>query len=86
LTQNGLFAKAADECAEGKRDAEIVRVYEKLAWGMWRDMGFYHLVGYSYIRSGTRMVFRFQLEKVLHSRVQGKLAFLAMHASLAPER
>lgn len=86
LSQNGLFAEAAEECAKGKRDAEIVRVYEKLAWGMWRDMGFYRLIGYSYTRSGIRMVFRFRLEKVQHSKIQGKLAFLSLHASLAPER
>jgi hypothetical protein len=86
LAQNGLFAEAAEEYTRGKRDAEIVRVYEKLAWGMWCDMGFYHLIGYSYIRAGSRKVFRFQLEKVRRSQVQGKLAFLSLHTSLAPER
>ena len=85
-TQNGLFAEAVDEFAEGKREAEYVRVYEKLAWGMWRDLGFYHLTHYSYIRSGSRMVFRFHLEKVHRSHVQGKSAFLSLHASMAPDR
>jgi len=85
LSQNGLFAEAAEAFADGKRDAEIVRVYEKLAWGMWRDMGFYRLVGYTYTRSGSRMVFRFRLERVQRSKVQGKLALLSLHASLVSE-
>lgn len=86
LTQNGLFAEAAEEYAAGKRDAEIVRVYEKRAWGMWNDMGFYRLIGHTYTRCGTRMVFRFQLENVQRSNVQGRLAFLSLHAALAPDR
>ena len=86
LTQNGLFAEAATGYAAGKRDAEIVRVYEKRAWGMWHDMGFYRLIGYTYTRSGSRMVFRFQLDKVQRSNVQGKLAFLSLHAAMTPDR
>ena len=86
LAQNGLFAEAAEEFAMGRRDAEIVRVYEKLAWGMWRDMGFFRLTGYSYKRSGSRMVFRFKLEKRPRSLAQGKLGILSLHTSSAPDR
>lgn len=69
LTQNGLFAEAAEQYAAGKRDAEPVQVYEKLDWGLWQNRGTYQLVGSSYVRSGTRMVFRFRLERLQVSDV-----------------
>jgi hypothetical protein len=64
LTQNGLFAEAAEAYMAGKRDAELVRVYEKHASGLWHTKGYFRLTGYSYIKSGARRVFRFRLEKM----------------------
>jgi hypothetical protein len=64
LSQNGLFAKAVDDYLAGTRQPEVVRVYEKLSFGMWRDKGFYRLTEYSYIPSGSRRVFRFRLERI----------------------
>ena len=63
FTQNGLFAKAVDDYKSGMRDAEIVRVYEKLFAGIWSEKGFFRLVDYKYIKIGPRKVFRFVLEE-----------------------
>jgi hypothetical protein len=63
LTQNGLFAQAAEEYKAGKRNAEIVRVYEKILPGVWSEKGFFRLVDYKFIKDGNRSVFRFILEE-----------------------
>jgi len=66
LTQNGKFAQAAKEFKRGIRDAEIVRVYEKMFDGVWTDKGFFKLIDYNYILDAAkkRKVFRFILEEV----------------------
>ena len=65
LTQNGLFAGAVDDYKNGKRVAEIVRVYEKLFAGVWSEKGFFKLIDYSYeADSSNRRVFRFVLEEI----------------------
>ena len=65
LTQNGLFAQAADDYRKGLRRAEIVRIYEKLFNGVWSERGFFRLIGYSLITDNSaRRVFRFVLEEV----------------------
>jgi hypothetical protein len=53
-TQNGRFAEAADEFKAGKREPELVRVYEKLFDGVSSEKGFFKLVDYRYARSGSR--------------------------------
>jgi hypothetical protein len=64
LTQNGLFASAADEFKQSKRDAEIVRVYEKIWAGIWSEKGFFKLINYKYLKDeNDRFVFRFILEE-----------------------
>jgi hypothetical protein len=63
LTQNGLFAQSIDEFKAGRRDPEIVRVYEKLFDGVWSEKGFFRLVDYRYGESGGRGVFKFSLEE-----------------------
>ncbi|WAC07579.1 MAG: HNH endonuclease [Thermodesulfobacteriota bacterium] len=63
LTQNGLFASAVDGFRNGKREAELVRVYEKLFAGVWSEKGFFHLKNYKYFKVGNRKVFRFFLEE-----------------------
>lgn len=63
LTQNGLFASAVEDFKRGKRQAEIVRVYEKLFAGVWIEKGFFRLTEYRYDRIGNRKVFRFILEE-----------------------
>lgn len=63
LTQNGRFAEAVEQLKAGKREPEIVRVYEKLFDGVWSEKGFFRLVDYRYAKSGKRKVFRFRLEE-----------------------
>lgn len=63
LTQNGLFKKAVLDYKEGNREAEIVRVYEKLFPGIWSEKGFFLLIDYKYLSDGKRKVFRFILEE-----------------------
>jgi hypothetical protein len=63
LTQNGLFKKAVLDFKEGTRNAEIVRVYEKILPGIWSEKGFFRLIDYKYIKVGNRKVFRFILEE-----------------------
>lgn len=64
LTQNGKFAKAVDDFNNGRTNAEIVRIYEKIFDGTWSDKGFFKLIDYKYIKNGERKVFRFILEEV----------------------
>jgi len=62
LTQNGLFDKAATEYKEGKRDVELVTVYEKIKSGIWVYNGIFKLVDTWQEVSGPRKVFKFRLE------------------------
>ena len=65
LTQNGLFAKAVEEFKQGKREAEIVRAYEKIFSGVWSEKGFFKLVDYRYEHDDrNRKVFKYILEEV----------------------
>jgi hypothetical protein len=65
LTQNGLFSQAVDSYKEGKREAEIVRVYEKILNGVWSEKGFFELKDYRYEKDeNNRNVFKFILEEL----------------------
>lgn len=66
LTQNGKFDQAAKDFKQGKREPEIVRVYEKLFDGVWTDKGFFKLTDSKYVLDSLkqRKVFRFTLEEV----------------------
>ena len=44
LTQNGLFLRAVAEYKNGRREAEIVKVYEKVRSGIWVYDGLFKLV------------------------------------------
>ncbi len=71
-TQNGQFAHAVDEYKGGSRDPEIVKVYEKVFPGVWSEKGFFKLIDYVYINSGSRRVFKYTLEEVqidMHDQV-----------------
>jgi hypothetical protein len=61
LTQNGLFAQAAQEFKENKRSPEKVRVYDKLRSGIWVYNGLFDLIDYRTEVSQGRMVFKFTL-------------------------
>ena len=63
LTQNGLFTQAVKEFRDGKREPEIVRVYEKILSGVWSEKGFFKLVDFKNVNDGHRNVFRYILEE-----------------------
>ncbi len=62
-TQNARFLAAAEGYRRGERPAERVRLYEKLAVGVWEDLGLYHLVDGWTEHDGRRLVFKFELRR-----------------------
>ena len=62
LTQNGLFHKAAKQHADDGKEAEQVRVYEKIRTGIWVFTGTFRLLDAWDEPSGSRQVFKFRLE------------------------
>ncbi|MBE7157586.1 MAG: HNH endonuclease [Rhodospirillales bacterium] len=64
LTQNGLFFRAAQRFKSGQRDAERVRVYEKIHPAVWSYNGVFHLVDAWQETDGERQVFKFKLAAV----------------------
>ncbi len=61
-TPNGMFFRAARAYAEGRQDARLVRVYEKIKDGIWTYNGVFKLVDAWEQPSGRRKVFKFRLE------------------------
>lgn len=61
LAANGKFHRAAQECKDGAKNPDIVRVYEKIKKGIWSDNGYFHLVDSWREDDGARSVFKFKL-------------------------
>ena len=61
LTQNGLFARAVAKFKSGDLPPELVKVYEKILPGVWSLKGYFDLVDYKIVDSGSRKVFRYIL-------------------------
>ena len=61
LAANGKFHRAAQECKNGAKNPDIVRVYEKIKKGIWSDNGYFHLVDSWREDDGARSVFKFKL-------------------------
>jgi hypothetical protein len=72
LTENGKFYKAAKDAGDGRRNPEIVRVYEKIKSGIWSYNGVFQLLDAWQENSINRSVFKFKLvaietnEKIEH--------------------
>ena len=64
FTQNGLFFEAAHKYISGTTSAEIVRVYEKIDYGIWVFEGNFFLVDAWFTESGKRKVFKFKLSLI----------------------
>ena len=64
LTQNGLFALAAQKYKRGVAPAERVRVFEKIRSGIWVYNGLFKLIDSWTEQSGGRNVFKFKLRLV----------------------
>ena len=62
LTQNGLFAVAAQKYKEGVAPPERVRVFEKIRPGIWVYNGLFKLIDSWIEESGGRKVFKFKLQ------------------------
>jgi hypothetical protein len=64
LTQNGLFYKAAAQFEQGKGEAELVKVYEKLRSGIWVYNGIFRLIDAWREDINNRNVFKFKLKLI----------------------
>lgn len=62
FTQNGLFANAATGYKQGKREPEVVKVYEKIKTGIWVYNGKFLLADMWQAKSDGRSVYKFRLE------------------------
>jgi len=62
LTRNGKFHRAAQSYKKGRREAEKVRVYEKIKPGIWAYNGVFNLTDSEIKHNGKRNVFKFRLE------------------------
>ena len=61
LTQNGKFYKAAQDYKNGFRNAELVKVYEKIRDGIWSYNGIFELIDSWIENDSKRLVFKFKL-------------------------
>jgi len=61
-TQNGLFYQAAVAYKKAEKQAELVKVYEKIHRGIWAYNGLFRLVDAWKESSANRAVFKFKLE------------------------
>ncbi len=84
LTQNGLFIKAVEEFKTQKRDAELVRAYEKIMDGVWSLKGLFELVDYKIVHDGNRNVFRFILKLSNNSLGKSGTEIEISHTRLIP--
>ncbi|KKS83419.1 MAG: HNH endonuclease [Candidatus Gottesmanbacteria bacterium GW2011_GWA1_43_11] len=85
-TQNGLFIKAVEEFKIGEREAELVKVYEKIMDGVWSLKGIFELTDYKIVNDGKRDVFRFILKLTNATTLEnnGKHRIEISHTRLIP--
>jgi hypothetical protein len=82
-TENGKFFRAATDYKSGlRKNPELVKVYEKIADGIWCYKGYFELVDAVFVSSGVRKVFKFHLKPVL-KKVLGRIEELP-HTRLIP--
>ncbi|MGJ3240071.1 MAG: HNH endonuclease [Anaerolineae bacterium] len=84
LTQNGLFFEAAKNYQAGKREAEIVHVYEKIKMGIWVFNRQFHLVDAWQASVGKRRVFKFRLQAITTPRTDKSETIQLEHTRLIP--
>jgi len=64
-TENGKFFRAAIDFKEGlRKKPELVKVYEKIARGIWCYKGFFELLDAKIVSDGSRKVFKYHLMPV----------------------
>jgi len=73
-TENGKFFKAATDYKTGLiPNAELIKVYEKIANGIWCYKGFFELVDVEKVPDGKREVFKFHLLPVVKTMLHGNI-------------
>jgi hypothetical protein len=84
-TENGKFFRAAIDFTSGLRTTpEIVKVYEKIARGIWCYKGFFELVDAHIVHDGKRNVFKFNLKPVV-KKALGRVVQLP-HTRIIPSQ
>ncbi|MDD8019127.1 MAG: HNH endonuclease [Bacteroidota bacterium] len=64
-TENGKFYRAATDYKSGlRKDAELIKVYEKIRDGVWCYKGYFNLVDAKTKSDGKRKLFKFFLQPV----------------------
>jgi len=82
-TENGKFFRAAIDFKTGlRKKAELIKVYEKIADGIWCYKGFFELIDAEIVPSGGRKVFKFHLRPV-EKKILGRIEELP-HNRLIP--
>ncbi|HTY86941.1 MAG TPA: HNH endonuclease [Candidatus Acidoferrum sp.] len=82
-TENGKFFRAATDFKSGlRKKPELVKVYEKIADGIWCYKGFFELLDAEMVPSGGRKVFKFHLKPV-EKKILGRIEELP-HTRLIP--
>ena len=82
-TENGKFFRAAMDFKSGIRTKpELIRVYEKIAAGIWCYKGFFELLDTQIVPSNGRKVFKFNLKPV-ERKILGRIEELP-HTRLIP--
>jgi len=82
-TENGKFFRAAiDYKNNARKKPELIKVYEKIARGIWCYKGFFELVDAESVSDGKRKVFKFHLKPV-EKKILGRVTELP-HNRLIP--
>lgn len=87
FSENGKFKNAADQYKEGLRQAEKVKVYEKIRDGIWSFNGLFHLEDAWAEQVDGRKVFRFKLSIIENESAYDVGVPMDMgHARIIPSR
>jgi hypothetical protein len=82
-TENGKFFRAAMDFKSGlRKEPELIKVYEKIANGIWCYKGYFEMEDAAYVSNGTRKVFKFYLKPV-EKKSLGRVEDLS-HTRLIP--
>jgi len=73
-TENGKFFKTATDYKTGlSQNPELIKVYEKIANGIWCYKGFFELVDVEHASDGKRKVFKFHLLPITKTILNGNI-------------
>ena len=86
LTRNGKFHIAAQDYKLRKRDAEKVRVYEKIKSGIWAYNGVFKLTDSWTESDGKRKVFKFRLEAISDGDIKSKKQLKLINRRIIPTK